>query len=204
MSLDRDPDALLARIDWLERRAVFVTRLLAATVTLLVLALAAVLAADREVAAAQGRGTVPDEIVARRFTLVDASGKPRARLHIDEHQAAGLALSDPAGQTRVLLNTDGEVSKLAITGARQGFPRILLAQNGDVQVLTLEDANTSFIGLQHSTATPAILVKSGEHLAELGIAEVFAPRAKPTRTPRLTLTQGDRTLATLPAAPAPR
>jgi hypothetical protein len=203
MSPDRDPVMLLARIDRLERRAAVMARALTAIVVLLGLVVVALLASDREVASAQGRAAVAEEVVARRFKVVDASGKPRALLYVDEQQAVGLALSDPAGQTRVLVNANGASSRLAIIGAQQGFPRIVLAQDGDVQMLNLEDAKTSFIGLLHSGATPSIRVVSGDQSAELGVSEVFT-RGKPILTPRLALTQGDRTIATLPAPPAAR
>jgi hypothetical protein len=201
MRTESDPGAVQARIDGLERRIATLTRALAAAATLLVLAIAATLAGGRASAAAQGRGAAAAEVVASRFTLVDATGRPRAVLSVDG-PTAGLAISDPAGRTRVLLNTDGTSTKLAITGAREGFPRIVVAQNDDLQMLTLEDANTSHIGLVHSGATPSITVASGDHSAELGIAEVFAPRAKPSLTPRLALKQGERVVGELPAAPS--
>jgi hypothetical protein len=200
MSPEHDPGVLLARIDRLERRVAVVTRTLSVTAALLVLVVVAVLASNRGVASAQGRGAAPAEIIASRFKLVDAAGRPRAVLSVDG-DVAGLAISDPAGQTRVVLNTDGASSKLALIGASQGFPRINLTQQGDFQTLVLEDAKTSHIALIHSGATPSIRMSSGENAAEVAIAEVFSSRSKPTLAPRLTLTQGSRTLAPLPATP---
>jgi hypothetical protein len=200
MSPEHDPGVLLARIDRLERRVAVVTRTLSVTAALLVLVVVAVLASNRGVASAQGRGAAPAEIIASRFKLVDAAGRPRAVLSVDG-DVAGLAISDPAGQTRVVLNTDGASSKLALIGASQGFPRINLTQQGDFQTLVLEDAKTSHIALIHSGATPSIRMSSGENAAEVAIAEVFSSRSKPTLAPRLTLTQGSRTLAALPATP---
>ena len=200
MSLDRDPDALLARIDRLERRAALVTRLLAATVALVVVGLAALLAGDRWVASAQGRAAVPEEVVARRFKVVDAAGKPRVMLYVDENQAAGVALSDPAGQTRVLLNTDGQSSKLAIVGPGESSAKIVLAQDGDMQLFTMDDQRSGFALTQASTAK--MFLVSQRNSIDLEIAHEVV-QGKATMVPRITLEQGDRTLATLPAAAAP-
>jgi hypothetical protein len=198
MSHERDDEALLARIDRLERGLTRLRRMLTMTAAGLLFALLAVAASNWIVASAQGRA-VPGEIVATSMKLVDATGRPRAALYVDG-QTAGLAISDPSGQTRMLLNSDGEVTKFAIVGAKQGFPRIVIAQSGGLQMVNLED-QTSAIGLTHSGA-PAILVASGGSSARLEIAESFPDRLpKPTLTPTLTLTQGSRTLVTLPAPP---
>ena len=201
MTPDRDPELLLARIDQLERRLAGIIRLLSVSAALIVLAAVVALASRRGVVSAQGRGAAPSEIVATSLKLVDANGRPRGAFYVDG-QTAGLALSDPGGQTRVLLNTDGESSKLAIVGADKGFPRIVLTQQGTIQMLNLENAGTSTISLLHTDETPTLTLASKGNSAEIGIAEVLARGAKPALTPRLTLEQGDRTLATLPASPA--
>jgi hypothetical protein len=196
MTIERDPEALLTRIDRLERRIAVVTRILAATASLLVLGVAAWLASGGGVASAQGRAAVPAEISAGRFRLVDATGKSRALLYVDDNQAAGLALSDPQGRTRVLLNTDGESSKLAILGTKQDFPRIMLAQQGAMQLFTIED-QTSGIGFTHSR-TPSMFIGSEGTTIDLRIEEQAKTRGL---VPTLVLRQGDKTLASLPAAP---
>ncbi len=202
MNHERNPEVLLARIDRLERRLAGVTRTLSVAGALLILVVTAMLVSHRVAASPAGGGAAPGEIVATSVKLVDATGRPRAALYVDG-QVAGLALSDPAGRTRLLLNTDGESTRLSIVGTKQGFPRINLVQQGDVQLLNLED-NASFIGLTHSGATPSIVVSSQDTSAELGITESFAARQpKPTVGPSLALKQGGRTIASLPAAPAP-
>jgi hypothetical protein len=200
MSSEQDPGALQVRIDRLERRVAIVTGTLAVTAALLVIAVMAALADGHAVVSAQGRSAAPAELVATRFKLVDAAGKPRGAFYV-EGQTAGVALSDPAGRTRLLLNTDGESTRLAITGAQQGFPRIVIAQDGDVQMFNMENAKTSHVAILHTEATPTLRLASGEQSVELGIAERLVPRAKPTLAPTLTLKQGDRTLASLPATP---
>ena len=197
---DRDPDVLLSRIDRLELRLAGITRTLGVAAVLVVLAVIAVLGSHRGVVSAQGRGT-PGELVATSLKLVDSAGRPRAALYVDG-KTAGLALSDPAGQTRVLLNTDGESSKLALLGADKGFPRIVLSQQGDTQMLNLENASTSSISLLHSAETPTLTLVGKDASAELGIAEAFARGATPALAAKLTLTQGGKTVAALPAAAA--
>jgi hypothetical protein len=200
MMPERDPDVLLARLARLERRLAGITRILAVAAGILILLVVGALASNRGVVVAQGRAAA--EIVASSIKLVDATGRPRAALYVDG-QSAGLAISDPAGQTRVLLSTDGASTKLAFIGASKGFPRVLLAQEDDVQMLTLEDAKASHIALMHAGATPSLVVSSGESSAEVAIAESFTGgRATPALIPTLTLKQGSRTLATLPATPA--
>jgi hypothetical protein len=101
-----------------------------------------------------------------------------------------------------MLNTDGESSKLAILGTNQDFPRIMLAQQGDMQLFSIEDQKSG-IGFTHSR-TPSMFLGSEGSAIDIRITDELV-RSKPTMVPRITLRQGDRTLATLPAAvPAPR
>ncbi len=86
---------------------------------------------------------IPDVIKAHKFELIDAQGKARAKLYIDEYGPV-LALNDAKGKHRAVLYIDSfGGTDLAINNAN-GEPRAVLKVLGGSPELILYDANGNY------------------------------------------------------------
>src|SRR5512141_1100677 len=82
-------------------------------------ALGAVAVALVACAAALSR-RAPDELVARRLALTDASGAVRARVAPTEHGGFGLTVSDATGRPRAMLGVDSDGSPRFAMAGQEG------------------------------------------------------------------------------------
>lgn len=70
---------------------------------------------------------VADVVTAHQFVLVDAEGKPRARLRVEENGSATLNLADTVGRDRLALLVAADGSQGVAVIGKEGTVRTLLA-----------------------------------------------------------------------------
>jgi hypothetical protein len=85
---------------------------------------------------------VPDVVKARRFEVVDATGKLRVALGVRTHGWAGLTLYDAAGKTRAILtlHADGSPSLYLSDGTEKLRASLGVAANGSPRLSLLDAA----------------------------------------------------------------
>jgi len=138
--------------------------------------------------------TIPAQIVARSFVLVDANGRTRAKLFFDTW-GARLDFFNEAGKPRMTLDTVGDAPFLQLFD-KAGKTRVGLYVVGDGPALRLYDkAGKERVALDAVDDAPGLVLydKAGELRAALGIAG-DAPDLglyDKAETPRVGLSVGD-------------
>src|SRR5712691_7980871 len=77
-----------------------------------------------------GETSVPSEIQARAFVLVDRDGTPLARLGLLPHGAWGLGFYDQGKKSRIVLSVEGDGSSSLSLFGKDGKGSVLLNANG--------------------------------------------------------------------------
>ena len=116
-------DAIVRRLEQLERAS----RRWKAVATLAVATLGMVLLIG---AGKNGETSVPSEIQARAFVLVDRDGTPLARLGLLPHGAWGLGFYDQGKKSRIVLSVEGDGSSSLSLFGKYGKGSLLLSANG--------------------------------------------------------------------------
>jgi hypothetical protein len=116
-------DVIVRRLEQLERAS----RRWKAVATLAVatLGLALLIGAGKN-----GETSVPSEIQARAFVLVDRDGTPLARLGLLPHGAWGLGFYDQGKKSRIVLSVEGDGSSSLSLFGKDGKGSLLLSANG--------------------------------------------------------------------------
>lgn len=127
-------ETIIRRLDHLER----VSRHWKAATTLAVATLAVLLLIG---AGKNGETSVPDELQARAFVLVDRNGVPLARLGLLPHGAWGLGFYDQGKKSRIVLSVEGDGSSSLSLLGKDGKGSLLLSATGTgATALRLVDA----------------------------------------------------------------
>ncbi len=116
-------DAIVRRLERLERAS----RRWQAVATLAVVTLGMVLLIG---AGKNGETSVPSEIQARAFVLVDRDGTPLARLGLLPHGAWGLGFYDQGKKSRIVLSLEDDGSSSLSLFGKDGKGSLLLSANG--------------------------------------------------------------------------
>ena len=116
-------DTIIRRLEHLER----MSRRWQAVTTLAVATLALVLLIG---AGKNGETSVPGELQARAFVLVDRDGTPLARLGLLPHGAWGLGFYDQGKKSRIVLSVEDDGSSSLSLFGKDGKGSLLLSANG--------------------------------------------------------------------------
>jgi hypothetical protein len=117
-------DTIERRLERLERDS----RLWKAMTTLAMVALSLVLLTG---AGKSGETSVPHELQAQAFVLVDRNGTPLARLGLLPHGAWGLGFYDQGKKSRIVLSVEGDgASSISLFG-KDGKGSLLLSANSN-------------------------------------------------------------------------
>ena len=122
----------LERLEWESRQWKAVAMLTAATLGLILL-----IGAGKN-----GETSVPSELQARAFVLVDRDGTPLARLGLLPHGAWGLGFYDQGKKSRIVLSMEGDGSSSLSLFGKDGKGSMLLHASGSgAASLRLVDTN---------------------------------------------------------------
>lgn len=161
------------RLDQLEKELARTKRRNRRLIPVAVLAIGLVWILGPKVAPAKLDGTVHDEIQAKKFVMVDESGKTRAMLSVLKSQP-GLCLYSEKGEARVMLGVldDGEPG-LSLNHEKN-IPGALLSVTKDGPILEMFDENGKPSVRLHSTKDDSGLSvhnKKAEARVALGMVE---------------------------------